>query len=131
VKANRDRGNDVSHLLFRDIEMKDVKNALTISEYYPKVLPPDPDPPRPVRQLTPHFHDIALENVIATSSASAGAIAGLPEAPIRGLVLRNVTINAQKGLSISNAEVSGESPKVQVAEGPEIIKAAGAVVSLH
>ena len=40
VKANRDRGNDVSHLVFRDIEMKDVKNALVISEYYPHILPP-------------------------------------------------------------------------------------------
>ena len=40
VKANRDRGNDVGHLTFRDIDMKDVKNALIISEYYPKVLPP-------------------------------------------------------------------------------------------
>ena len=29
VKANRDRGNDVRHLLFRDIDMKDVKNALS------------------------------------------------------------------------------------------------------
>ncbi len=41
IKANRDRGNDVSHLVFRDIEMKDVKNALIISEYYPAILPPD------------------------------------------------------------------------------------------
>ena len=35
VKANRDRGNDVSNLVFRDIDMKDVKNPLVISEYYP------------------------------------------------------------------------------------------------
>ena len=32
VKANRDRGNDVGHLEFRDIDMKDVKSALIISE---------------------------------------------------------------------------------------------------
>ncbi|MGO8706455.1 MAG: glycoside hydrolase family 28 protein, partial [Terracidiphilus sp.] len=31
VKANRDRGNDVSNLVFRDIDMKDVKNPLVIS----------------------------------------------------------------------------------------------------
>ena len=39
VKANRDRGNDVSNLVFRDIDMKDVKNPLVISEYYPRILP--------------------------------------------------------------------------------------------
>ena len=40
VKANRDRGNDVSNLVFRDIDMKDVANPLVISEYYPRILPP-------------------------------------------------------------------------------------------
>jgi polygalacturonase len=47
VKANRDRGNDVSGLFFKDIQMADVKWAIIISEYYPKVMPPDPiRPPR-------------------------------------------------------------------------------------
>ncbi|MGC2300759.1 MAG: glycoside hydrolase family 28 protein, partial [Acidobacteriaceae bacterium] len=32
IKANRDRGNDVSSLFFRDIDMKNVKNAIIISE---------------------------------------------------------------------------------------------------
>src|SRR6202012_525610 len=47
VKANRDRGNDVGNLFFKDIEMKGVKNVLVISEYYPKVLPPEGDGPQP------------------------------------------------------------------------------------
>ena len=41
MKANRDRGNDVGNFVFRDITMKNVKNAIIISEYYPKVMPPD------------------------------------------------------------------------------------------
>jgi polygalacturonase len=36
VKSNRDRGNDVGPLTFRDIDMTGVKNAVLISEYYPK-----------------------------------------------------------------------------------------------
>jgi polygalacturonase len=119
IKANRDRGNDVSSLTFRDIDMKNVKNAIIISEYYPKILPPDPDPAQPVTRLTPHFHDITLENVTATDIVSAGAIAGLPEAPIRGLILKNVKIEAQHGLAISNADVSGE--KVTVAGKRRIV----------
>lgn len=51
IKANRDRGNDVSDLVFRDIEMKDVKNALIISEYYPEVLPPEENQARSVALL--------------------------------------------------------------------------------
>jgi polygalacturonase len=131
VKANRDRGSDVGPLLFRDIEMKDVKNALVISEYYPKVTPPDAELPQPVTRLTPHFHDITIENLTATGSAMAGVIAGLPEAPVRGVVLRNVKISAKNGLAISYAEVSGEGVDVQASGGQAITKSAGAKVILH
>jgi polygalacturonase len=131
VKANRDRGNDVSHLFFRDIEMKDVKNALVISEYYPKILPPDSETAQPVTRLTPHFHDIVLENVTATGSSMAGAIVGLPEAPISGVVLRNVKITAKTGLTIAYAVVIGEHVAVQAEIGESIVKKAGANVTLH
>ena len=131
IKANRDRGNDVSSLFFRDIDMKNVKNAIIISEYYPKILPPDPDPSQPVTRLTPHFHDITLENVTATDIVSAGAIAGLPEAPIRGVVLTNVKIDAQHGLAVSNADVSGKGVKVQASDGSGITKAAGGNIILQ
>lgn len=125
IKSNRDRGNDVGGFAFRDIEMKHVKNAIVISEYYPKILPPDPDPAQPVTRLTPHFHDITLENITATDIVSAGGIAGLPEAPIRGVTLRNVSIQAQHGLAISNADVLGEKFSVRASDGSAIIKAAG------
>jgi polygalacturonase len=131
VKANRDRGNNVGPLFFRDIDMKDVKNALLISEYYPKILPPDSELPQPVTRLTPHFHDITIENVTATGSTSAGTIAGLPEAPISGVVLRHVQIGARTGLTIGYAEVSGEGVVIESAEGQSISKLAGANVSLH
>ena len=131
IKANRDRGNDVGHLLFRDIDMKDVKNALIISEYYPQVLPPAQDSPQPVTRLTPHFHDIELDNVTATGSTSAGAIVGLPEAPVLGVILHNVKISAQHGLTIGYAEVSGDGVAVVAGEGQPIIEMAGAKVTLR
>ena len=131
VKANRDRGNDVGHLLFRDIEMKDVKSALIISEYYPKVSPPDAESPQPVTRLTPQFHDITIENLTVNGSTTAGVIAGLPEAPIRGVLLRNVKISAINGLTLSYAEVSGEGVDVQARDGQAITKLAGAKIILH
>jgi polygalacturonase len=131
VKANRDRGNDVGPLFFRDIEMKDVKNALIISEYYPKILPPDTEAAQPITRLTPHFHDITIENLTATGSTSAGVIAGLPEAPVRGVVLRNMKINAETGLTIAYAEVSGKHVTVQAKTGEAIVKQSGAKVTLR
>jgi len=131
VKANRDRGHDVSHLVFRDIVMKDVKYALTISEYYPKVLPPDGEAPQPVTRLTPHFHDITIENVTAAGSTTAGVIAGLPESPVRDVVLRNVKISAQTGLTVGYADVTGTNVVIKVEQGDPIVKLAGAEVTLH
>ena len=131
IKANRDRGNDVSHLVFRDIEMKNVKNALIISEYYPAILPPEQDEAKPITRLTPHFHDITLENVTATGSETAATIVGLPEAPIIGVTLRNVKISAHKGATIGYAEVSGERVVIQAEDGQPINQLSGAKVALR
>ncbi len=131
IKANRDRGHDVSHLLFRGIEMKNVRYALIISEYYPKVLPPAGEAPQPVTRLTPHFHGIVLENVTVTGSRTAGVIAGLPEAPVYNLVLRDVKISAQTGLTVAYASVEGQNVVIKASQGPPLVKLAGAHVSLH
>ena len=131
VKANRDRGNDVSNLVFRDIDMKDVKYPIVISEYYPHILPAEGAvAPAPVTRLTPHFHNIVIENVTATGAAMAGAIVGLPESPVTGIVLRNVNLSGEKGLSIGYATVTGQNVKVEAAQGDAIIKMAGANVTL-
>jgi polygalacturonase len=130
VKANRDRGNDVSNLVFRDIDMKDVKNPLVISEYYPRILPPPGDvAPAPVTRLTPHFHNIVFQNVTATGGAMAGAIVGLPEAPVTDIVLQNVNLSGDKGLTIGYATVTGQNVKVAAAQGDAILKLPGANVT--
>jgi polygalacturonase len=131
VKANRDRGNDVSNLVFRDIDMKDVANPLVISEYYPRILPPEGTvAPQPVTRLTPHFHGITIENLTATGGKMAGAIVGLPEAPVDQIVLNNVKLSGQTGLTIGYANVTGTSVEVHADQGDAIIKTAGANVTL-
>jgi polygalacturonase len=130
VKANRDRGNDVRHLVFRDIDMKDVKTAILISEYYPKVLPEGDIAAAPVTRLTPHFHDISIENLKVEGSEVAGVVVGLPEAPVTGVVLKNVSIQAGKGLSVGYAEVSGEKVSIRPQSGDPILLLKGAKVSV-
>jgi polygalacturonase len=129
IKANRDRGSDVSHLVFRDIVMKDVKNALIISEYYPKVIPPEDNTAQPVTRLTPHFHDIVLNHVTATGSGTAGAIVGLPESPVRDVVLHNVEIGAHTGLIVGYANLTVEHLQIEAAQGQPITKMTGANVT--
>ncbi len=133
VKANRDRGNDVSNLVFRDIDMKDVANPLVISEYYPRILPPPGTvvTAAPVTRLTPHFHDIVFENLTATGGKMAGAIVGLPEAPVDHIVLKNVKLSGATGLTVGYANVTGTNVEVHADMGDAIIKTTGANVDFH
>ena len=129
VKANRDRGHPVYNLVFRNITMQNVKNALVISEYYPRIMPPNGVSAAPVGRLTPHFSNIVLQNVTATDSKNAGAIVGLPESPVKDVILQNVEISAQNGMAIGYASVSGQNVEVKAQQGPGITKLAGATVS--
>jgi polygalacturonase len=127
VKANRDRGNaDIGNFVFRDITMKDVKNDIIISEYYPKIAPEGPVETAPVGRLTPVFHDIVLENVTATGDTNAGAIYGLPESVVKNVVLKNVNIQAKTPLKIGYAQVTATNLTVKVPEGEGIVKLVGA-----
>jgi len=129
IKANRDRGADVSNISFKDIDMVDVKTAILISEYYPKVFPEGDVAAAPVTRLTPEFHNIVIENVKATGSKMAGVIVGLPEAPVKDIVLKNVDLQAQTGMQIAYANVTFDHVTVKAAEGQAIEVAPSAKVT--
>ncbi len=117
IKANRDRGSQVFNISFKDITMEDVKTSILISEYYPKVLPEGDVAAAPITRLTPFFHDISIENVKSVGSGTAGVIVGLPESPVKNLTLKNISIAAEKGMTIAYAEVKGAEVRVIVKSG--------------
>jgi len=129
IKANRDRGNQVYNISFKDITMEDVKTSILISAYYPKAMPEGDVASAPITRLTPFFHDITIENVKSTNSPWAGVIVGLPESPVKDVVLKNVNIQAQKGLRIAYATVSGTNVNIQAAEGQAITVAPNATAN--
>jgi polygalacturonase len=126
IKANRDRGADVSNISFKDITMEDVRTSILISEYYPKALPEGEVAAEPVQRLTPHFHDITIENVKSTNSGWAGVVIGLPESPVKNVVMKNVDIEAKKGMTIAYATVNATNLKVTAGEGESITVAPNA-----
>jgi len=121
IKANRDRGNDVHDITFKDIDMVDVKTAILISEYYPKVYPEGDVAPAPIGRLTPFFHGFSIENVRATGSTSAGVIVGLPESPVKDVLLKNVSIQAQTGMKVAYAQgITFDDVKITATTGQNI-----------
>jgi polygalacturonase len=130
IKANRDRGNDVSNISFKEITMEDVKTSILISEYYPKAMPEGDVAPEPVQRLTPFFHNITIENVKSVNSPWAGVIIGLPESPVKDIVLKNVDIQAAKGLQIAYAIVTASDLKVTATDGQSITVAPNAKLTV-
>ena len=129
VKSNRDRGADISDLTFKDITMDDVRTSILISEYYPKAMPDGPVDAAPVGRLTPHFHDISIENLRSVNGDVAAIIVGLPESPVVGLTLKNVVIDAKKGVQVGYAKVSLDGVKVTAADGKTVTTGAQAEVT--
>lgn len=119
VKSNRDRGNDIGDLNFRDLTMENVQTPILVSEYYPKI--PEHDAAQPVTRLTPHFHDISITNLHATGAKTAGVIVGLPESPINSITLTNVDISAETGMTIGNATVTAHDFTVRPMTGLPLI----------
>lgn len=128
VKSGRDRGADIGNFVFRDIAMKNVGTAIMLTEYYgaPRGQSGANATVEPVTRLTPHFHDITLENVTVESARSGILIDGLPEAAMTAVTLKNVSVAADKGAIIRHAAVTFESVSVTAKSGEAVETGPGA-----
>ena len=133
IKSGRDRGNDIGDFVYKDITMENVGTAIQITDYYgggatkegaAAVTQAD------VTRLTPHMHDITIENVKVTGAKVAMDIEGLPEAPITGLHLKNVQIEAAKGAKVFYANIVAEHVVVTPQSGAPITVGTGVTGNL-
>jgi hypothetical protein len=68
--------------------------------------------------------------VKSVNSPWAGVIVGLPESPVKDIVLKNVDIQATKGLQIAYAEVTATGLKVTATDGKNITVAPNAKLTV-
>lgn len=101
-KSDRLRGGLVENVVYENITMKNVGQAIVITSYYvglPK--PGEHDAAKSVTADTPLWRNLTIRNVTATAGTrNAGLIIGLPEMPAGPLLLENITIEAPVGLRI-------------------------------
>jgi len=75
--------------------------------------------PEPVSEKTPQFRDIYIENVICRGAHQAVALQGLPEMPIRGIHLANVSITAESGVACTDAQdITLDNVEILNSRGP-------------
>jgi polygalacturonase len=132
IKSERGRGGTVEDVRIDNMIMDDVGKAISVSQYY-SMQGETAVPEEPVSVRTPVFRNIAISHV--TINRARGAtnfgwnpdsisgnrsqppvtinIEGLPEMPIVGLRLSDVTASGKAGLKASNT-VGMELHNVQV-----------------
>ena len=130
IKSQRGKGGLVENIRYRDITMKNVNPAITLTCYYmnnsagdtaqPSTAPADAAQLAGAR--TPVFRNIHVSNVTATCQKGAGVITGLPESKISNVVFENVRISSATGLAIKNADgVRFQNVQVVAESGPPVI----------
>ena len=101
IKTGRDRGNDIADMRIERLTMTDVATPISLSEYYPNVPSATTgDLPQPQIPATePKVHDIFISNLTDTNPQTVrsvnvgnGLVIGVPESPIRHVVLNNINI---------------------------------------
>lgn len=110
IKTRRKRGGEVHNLEFKNLIMNNNLCPIAINMYYRCGSNGTEEElfsrkPLPVESATPSVHDIYLENISSKGSkASAGFIAGLPEMPVRNLIIKDSYFSTDEKSTISPSE---------------------------
>ena len=113
-KSTRGRGGIVENIYVKNISMTDIKtDAITFNMYYggksvAEMLAdgdnPDNVTKAPIDETTPIFRNIDIRNIICNGAGRAMEFNGLPEMPIDGINLQNITILAKKDAVFTNVK---------------------------
>ena len=113
-KSTRGRGGIVENIYINKVSMTDIKtDAITFNMYYggksvAEMLEdgdnPDNTTKAPVTEETPIFRNIDIKNCVCNGAGRAMEFNGLPEMPIDGITLQNITILAKKDAVFTNCK---------------------------
>jgi polygalacturonase len=104
IKSARDRGGLVENVTYRHITMKNVGVAITLNLFYFDKAAQQERKSAAVTSTTPVIRGIRITDVTVEGAKTAGDIVGLPEMPIDNVILENVRVNANTGMTIQDAK---------------------------
>jgi polygalacturonase len=102
IKTRRGRGGTIENVVYRNLTLKNIqKQAITIDMFYDVGNNPDVEQSGP--DTVPAIRNVTIENLSCDGAATAIVLRGLPESPVAGVQMRDVTITgAGKGTTISD-----------------------------
>jgi polygalacturonase len=119
IKTRRGRGGTIRHLEFRNLSMENNLCPLSINMYYRCGADPAggffSQEALPVNDTTPSVKNIRVSDIRARGcKASAGFIAGLPEAPVENLILERcaLSVDGESGVSPDESDMCLGLPPV-------------------
>ena len=116
-KSQPSRGGVVENITYRNIELRDVRQAVEFSMAW-RMVPPIAPPAK----ILPVVRNVKLINLHGTATA-VGSMHGLADSFIDGITFENCTITAQRGLTIEHAKnVATAGLVITVKEGEPIVR---------
>jgi polygalacturonase len=99
-KSARDRGGRVEKIYIDGIRMKDIAtSAILFDLFYEGNGDNDPS-----RVKMPYFRDFDIQNVVCDGAAEAVFVRGLSDSPITSISLRNMSIVANRAMTMEDAD---------------------------
>jgi hypothetical protein len=92
IKTERGRGGLIANVTYRAITLVNASTAVQITDNY------DPGIPPTNATATPIISNVTVESLFSVGAAVGYLLDGLPESPIKGLTLRNVSLVGTKKL---------------------------------
>lgn len=112
-KTTRGRGGVVENIFIKDIYMKNIPAEAILFDMYYAAKDPVPmagekrELPKvefkTVDETTPVFRNFQISNVYVNGAAKGIFVRGLPEMPVKDIMLQDMVIQADKGVDIQEA----------------------------
>jgi hypothetical protein len=117
IKTTRGRGGAVEDVRVSNVVMSNIKiSPFDLNMYYEKV------PQEPVSERTPVLRNMHFNGVIVKGAPAAGFMLGLAEMPIEDVTFTDIQIDAEKGLSCSEAKnIAFRDMRIDTKQGPALI----------
>lgn len=114
-KSQPSRGGVVEDITYRDMELRNTRQAFEFNMEW-RMVPPVAPP----AAVLPVVRNVKLINITGTVN-SVGVVHGLKDSPIQQVVFKNCVLTAKKGLVLENVRgLNTDGLKLTIAEGEPI-----------